>query len=421
VTTWRTTRGGGRLLDGRRRLCLRLRPSRATVRLIAGGAVAALALSACGSGLPSAGSAAPPPDTPIFHTLPTSLATTTGTWASVPMGHLGHPLNTFWQLFFLPATGGRWDDHAGQLGIADNGGLLLASPGQASLVVAIRPSHYLKYSALALTSADGHSWRAVPAIQGDAASLAAGGTAGYLAVVQSASGGRLVRVANGSSTWQTVTTARTLAASPPGKACDPVDLDAVALEPSGTAVVGATCGHRGIAGVFVDGGGTWRTIGPSVASPRDEVSVLALRATGAEPNALFSLSSRSGRRIVDGWQTASGAWVLTDPLDLGPRGQVVSVGAAPNGREFVLFRVGSDDHLALAPDLEGSGTSGNVSWTSLPTPPAGTETVAFSSGGRIDALAVHDTVMTDWVLATGASAWEKRQSVTVTLLFGSST
>lgn len=415
MTTRRTTRGGRRAGP--------LPRSAGTARLVAV-AIAALTLSACGGGFSDAGSAAPPTDTPILHTFPTSLTTATGTWASVPMGHLSQALNTFWQLFFLPASGGAWSDHAGQLGIADNGGLLLASPGQASLVVAVRPSHFLKYSALALTSADGRSWTAAPAIQGDAASLAAGGRAGYLAVVQSASGGTLLRASEGSSAWHTETTARALATSPAGKACRPVHLDAAGLEPSGTAIVGATCSRRGVAGVFVDSGGRWRPIGPDVEPAQDEVSVLALRATGSGPNVLFSLSGGSGRRIVDGWQSPAGTWRLTAPLELAARDRLVSVGPARDGGEFVLYRDGSSDRLAVMSPPDGSvpsGESGTARWTSLPSPPAGTETVAFSRGGRVDALAVHNTVMTDWVLDTGASSWAKHQSVDVTMLFGSST
>ena len=48
---------------------------------------------------------APPPLAPPSHrviatSLATSIETSAGTWAVVPMGHLDQPLNTFWQLFF---------------------------------------------------------------------------------------------------------------------------------------------------------------------------------------------------------------------------------------------------------------------------------------------------------------------------------
>jgi hypothetical protein len=384
------------------------------IRLVAGGAVAALALSACGGAI-DAGSAAPPATTRVDPTFPTSLTAASGTWASVPMGHLGHPLNTFWQLFFLPAQAGKWKNHAGQLGIADNGGLLLASPGDQSLLVATRPSHFLKYSALALTNTDGRSWTPVAPIQGTATSLAAGAGGRDLAVRKGPSGGTLLAVSRGSSAWHTVVTAQTLAASPGGRACAPVGLTAVGADPSGAPLVGATCGHKGVAGVFVDDDGTWRLIGPKIDPAGALVTVLSLRTTAGEPNVLFSLSGPSSTRIVDAWREGSGSWRLSGDLPLGAHGRLVSIGPAPDGGEFVLYRVGSRrERLAV---VGGRG----VRWTSLPDPPRGTETVAFPSAVRVDALAVDDTVMTDWTLTNHGSAWRKRQTVRVAIIFGSST
>jgi hypothetical protein len=385
-----------------------------TVRLVAGGAVAALTLSACGGAL-DAGSAAPPASTRIYGTFPTSLTTPSGTWASVPMGHLGHPLNTFWQLFSLPSQGGSWKNHAGQLGIADNGGLLLASPGRQSLLVATRPSHFLKYSALALTKTDGRSWAPVAPIQGTAASLAAGEGGGALAVEKGPSGGRLLAVSPGGSTWRAVVTAHALASSQGGRSCAPVELTAVGTGPSGAPLVGATCGHKGVAGVFAEVDGAWQSIGPKVDPAGVRVSVLSLRTTAGEPNALFSLSSPSGTRIVDGWREASGSWQLSGALPIGAHGKLVSIGPALNGGEFVLYRAGSrPERLSV---VLGHG----VRWTALPNPPRGTETVAFPSAVRVDALAVDDTVMTDWTLTNHGSAWRKRQTARVAILFGSST
>jgi hypothetical protein len=385
------------------------------VRLVAGGAVAALTLGACGGAVDS-GSAAPPPTTRIYPTFPTSLTTASGTWASVPMGHLGHPLNTFWQLFFLPAQGGSWKDHAGQLGIADNGGLLLASPSEESLLVAIRPSHFLKYSALALTTGDGRSWTPVAPIQGTATSLAAGAKGGALAVEQTRSGGKVLMVSPGGSAWHAVLSAPALTSSAGGRACAPIDLSAVgAAGPSGTPLVGATCGHQGVAGVFTENDGRWQSIGPEVDPVGARVKVLSLRTTAGEPSALFSLSGSSGTRIVDGWREASGSWRLSSGLSLGRHGRLVSIGPAPNRGEFVLYRIGSrPERLAVV-------RAPGVPWTSLPDPPRGTETVAFSSAGRVDALAVDDTVMTDWALTDHASGWAKHQNLRIAIIFGSST
>lgn len=383
-------------------------------RLVAGVAAAGLALSACGGAL-NASSAAPPTSTRVLPTFPTSLTTASGTWVSVPMGRLGHPLNTFWQLFFLPAGGDSWKNRVGKVGIADNGGLLLASPGERSLLVAIPPSHFLKYSATAFTTTNGRSWMPVAPIEGFATSLAAKPGGGALAVEQGSSGGKVLAVPPGGSTWRALVTARSLASSPGALACSPVDLSAVGVGASDVPFVGATCGHKGVAGVFAEDGNSWRSIGPKVDPAGARVKVLSVRTTAGEPSALFSLSSSSGTRIVDGWRESSGSWRLSGGLSLGAKGRLVSIGAAPDGGEFVVYRDGSlPERLAV---VQGP----TARWKTFPVLPKGTETVAFPTAGRVDALQVDDTVMTDWVLTAHASAWVRRQTARVSIIFGSST
>lgn len=344
----------------------------------------------------------------------TSISTAAGTWASVPMGHLDQPLNTFWQLFLLPAQGGSWTNHAGQLGIADNGGLLLAAPSSKSLLVAIRPSFNLKFSTL-VTTESGRSWSPVPPVQGTIASLAAGTKDDDLALVKDAKGGR-VAASSGGSGWRTVVTVSSLASSASGRACAPVALTAVAVGPSGAPLVGASCGRTGVVGVFAYEHGGWRLIGPKVPAlaGRSRVDVLSLRSVGGQTTALLSFATRSGTELVDGWAEAGGAWRLSAGLSLRPADGVVSIGPVPGGGEFILYGSGrSDERLATANARDGS-------WVALPAPPADTATLAFPASGGADAIAANDTVMTDWVLDASASKWVRHQVVDVDILFGSS-
>ena len=78
---------------------------------------------------------------PSFPTpLATSVQTAAGTWATIPMGHLGQPLNTFWQLFFQPPGATSWSNQVEATATATNGGLVLASAGDRSVIVGVRPS-----------------------------------------------------------------------------------------------------------------------------------------------------------------------------------------------------------------------------------------------------------------------------------------
>jgi hypothetical protein len=350
--------------------------------------------------------------------LATSISTFEGTWASVPMGHLDQPLNTFWQLFFFPSHGERWSNHAGQLGIADNGGLLLAARGDRSLLVAVRPSNRLEFSAVASTT-DGRSWAPVTALEGNPLSLAAGADGQDLALLHEASGDKVLTSDRRSSSWQTLVTAHALASSRPGRACAPLALTSVAVGASGTLLVGAACGRAGVAGVFVYDHGAWRSAGPRMSEQygRDHVQVLSLRDAGSAPVALFSVSSASGEELVEGWAGADGRWRLSTGLFLKAR-DLVSVGPTPGGGEFVVYRDGihrDGTHTEKLDLLNGPGAV----WQTMPLP-NGTATVAFPAPGRTDALSVNDTVMTDWELEPGASHWAKGQVTHVDILFGSS-
>ena len=128
-------------------------------------------LTACGGA--AAGTSTQRDAVPVHNPLPTSITTSAGTWAAVPMGHLDQPLNTFWQLFFLPIGAALWKNHAANLGMATNGGLLLASPASQGLLVAIRPSNYLRYSALVATT-NGTAWDPASPAAGFVDSLAVG-------------------------------------------------------------------------------------------------------------------------------------------------------------------------------------------------------------------------------------------------------
>ena len=125
-----------------------------------GAAVAVLALSAYSDASASGqtrsgggGAGAPLLPTPLA----TSVQAGGGTWATVAMGDLGQPLDTFWQLLFRPSRASSWSDRVEATAVATNGGLVLAS-GSNSLVVGVRPSNNLTFSPLISTSDGGRSW-----------------------------------------------------------------------------------------------------------------------------------------------------------------------------------------------------------------------------------------------------------------------
>ncbi len=346
----------------------------------------------------------------------TSLTTTLGTWASVPMGRLGQPLNTFWQLFLVPAHGHRWADHAGQLAVADNGGLLMAGAGGRSLVVAVRPSDQLRFSAVVSTT-DGRSWGPVPPLNGTVASLATGADGSDVALVQGPGGQAAVLASSGGNAWRTLLSGTAWGRRGAGRRCAPEALTAVAVLAPGTPVVGTACTRPGTTGVFVAHGKLWAPFGGAHLGGRADgsvVQVLSLRAGGGVVSALFAMGTGRASRLAEGWGRVHGPWRLSAPLAMAPHGSLVSVGPAPRGGEFVLYRVGRTG-LRLAV-VDGPGRR----WRSLPPPPAGTATVAFPGPGVVEALAAHGSTMTVWRLGGTPAHWAPVQRLHVDILYGSS-
>ena len=100
--------------------------------------------------------------TPLVTSIPTPLATSigssSGTWATLPMGRTNQPRNTFWQLFFQPAGATSWTDEVGATATATNGGLVLATAAGRPFIAGIRPANLLRFSPLISTTDGGVTW-----------------------------------------------------------------------------------------------------------------------------------------------------------------------------------------------------------------------------------------------------------------------
>ena len=178
-------------------------------------------------------------------------------------GRLGRQYNNFWQLFVRPAGSTRWKlvtppGHRGQ-----------RRPGprrrrQAVLVTGFRPSQYLTYSPLIITSDAGQAWssparstapwptsptRWPPPASGHLLALLTDGTAEL-----AAPGYQL------DDPGHPAVPRRDAA----GRRCGLQNLTAAAFAPPGIPLLGGTCGQPGTAGIFAGTGGTWHAAGPAI-------------------------------------------------------------------------------------------------------------------------------------------------------------
>ena len=234
------------------------RAAGAAALLACAGLACAGLIAGCGSQPAGVTGAGPPPPTAP---LSTSLITAQGAWAVAVVGGPDAG-NEFWQLFFRPATSGRWSLVTPQ-GVADNGGMVAAG-GDAYLVVGFRPSQNLTFSPLATSTDTGRNWTPglLDARLADTPGAIAVGPSGRtLALLQD---GTIEAATAGSSAagrWARLTTLKALGASAPGRACGLEGVTAVSFGPDGYPMAAGSCARPGPAGVFTDAGGTWRSAG----------------------------------------------------------------------------------------------------------------------------------------------------------------
>ena len=353
------------------------------------------------------------------------------------MGHPASASNEFWQLFVRPAGASRWSLATPQ-GVADNGGLVAAG-SSTSLVVGFRPSQSLVFSPLATSTDTGKNWTPglLDAGLADTPGALAVDPSGHaLALLQDGTittapmkGDGEVGGAAAAGQWTPLTTRNALAASASGRSCGLLGVTAVSFGPKKDPMVAGSCARPGVAGVFTDTGGTWRSAG-LVLPGKSPVQVLGLAATAGGNVALLA----AGNSLVAAWWNGTRwtvlATVAASPVTAGPvtAGTVRAVGFGARGSAWLLLGGGR------AETISGAGGS----WQALPPVPPGTVTLAppgtaslapgstaalapgstAAGGDGYDALAVSGSELTVWRLAQGS--WAKVQLITVPIVYGSS-
>ena len=321
--------------------------------------------------------------------------------------------NNFWQLFTRPAGSSTWN-LVTPPGTPDNGGLVLADGGTQSLITGFRPSQGLTYTPLTITRDDGQAWSSAGPLDAALADVpdslaAAPGSGNLLALLTD---GTAEQAAPGYTSWTTLATQRTLAASSPGRRCGLQNLTAATLTPTGTPLLGGTCSHPGTTGIFARTGRTWRAAGPALpaAVSGQHVQVLRLTSTPGGTIALLTAGTGSAASLLGAWSSDGGShWILSPPLRL--------TGAAPSSASFGPGGTAAIISTAgRAEIITGAGSS----WRPLPPLPPGTATLAPGPGGAADALAVHRGTLTVWHLTPGGTAWAKAQVINVPIQYGSS-
>jgi hypothetical protein len=340
--------------------------------------------------------------------------------------------NLFWQLFSLPAGGGKWSLRTPPA-VATNGAIILAAqgvtgqggagqggtgtggPGRggAAVTAGIRPSLDLSFSPLAATADGGRSWKTIVPASGLADvpdALAASPHGQLLSLGQDQ---RISEIAAASAPgWSALTSRDALASTPAGRECSLTGLTAVAYTPTGNALAGGNCGRPGEVGVFARSGATWRLAGPALpASPAGSpVRVLRLARAGGLDTALLETGTGSSAALVAAWSgSGTGNWVLSPAFRLSGA-RAVSASFGPGGLGVIL--TGNRGVILPGP---------HAAWRPAPAlPPGQGMTLALPSSSVTEALAASGSRLTVWRLGGGPARWSAVQRITVPIEYGSS-
>ena len=380
-------------------------------------ALAAGVLAACSSsgGSSSAGPTSGAPVGLASIPLTSSTVGSATTWATVAMGHLDDPLNTFWELVALsaPNAGSPWQ-LATPPGVASNGGLVAAT-GATSVLAGFEPTDKLRFSPLARSTDQGSTWSGGILPAGMAAvpdALAERGDGHSLALLRT-SAGTVVGTDGDLSTWTPVTSANALASLPGPRGCHLSLLTAVAFDAAGSPLVGASCSRGGQAGIFASTPTGWQQVGPGIPGGGNApTEVIRLVQTATATGALVVAGEGASARLVALW-SANGlhTWTVSAGQSL-DGGSLVSTGLTVGGGFVVAIR--GTDGSRSASDIAASATE----WQSLARLPSGTASVTGTPAGGYDALVPQRSTLVVYALA--GAGWERVQSLQVPIQYGSS-
>jgi hypothetical protein len=384
--------------------------------------VTGVLLAACTSSVtaPSTSDGAPDLSTPLTSASTSALSG----WATLPMGHLDDPLNTFWQLFHLSPGSSKWQLDTPP-GVASNGGLAASVAPSGTVLAGFGASQLLLFSPLATSTDQGRSWSGsvlswaldtVPdslAVADSGRQLALLRSGQHVAPLAGTSGG-VVSGSGDPAVWSGVVSNHALSATAAGAACRVQAITAVAFLPGGSgAVVGARCDATGRAGIFEQDRGGWVSVGP-VLSGASGTEVVRLSDTAAGLSVLVREGSESAARLVALWGSgAPGArWTESEGLPLGGA-TLRSTATTVTGGFLILGSGGSTDRL-IAAAAEPTTTA----WQHLVPPPVGTTSVVATPSGTFDAFLPHHSTLV--VEALTGQSWRRTQSIDVPIEYGSS-
>ena len=215
--------------------------------------------------------------------------------------------------------------------------------------------------------------------------------------------------APGGTTWSTLATQQTLAATPPGRRCDLQALTAASYTPAGIPILAGICARPGTAGIFTAVNRTWQTTGPAIPAALAGQDVTVCRLTRTAQGITVLLQAGTGHRasLLAAWSADGSHWTLSPPLPL-------------DGGAVISASFGPGTVAVITAGHRGQITTAGSTWRPLPALPPGTAALAPGPGSAADALAVDRGTLTIWQHVLPGATWTRTQVLNVPIPYGSS-
>jgi hypothetical protein len=180
-------------------------------------------------------------------------------------------------------------------------------------------------------------------------------------------------------------------------------------------MLGTTCLHARVAGLFEQVGSSWRQVPISTSGESGDLSAISITTSSSEITVtLASVDGTNPEVAIASEPTGAIAWTTSKPLRLPVGASIRSFG--PLGGVGV-FVVAMTPHGGAVADLL-AGPTGH--WIALADLPSDVETLVAPSVAAVEAIAAKNQTMRVYRLVRSPRTWSLVQTLEVGIIYGSS-
>lgn len=345
-----------------------------------------------------------------------SVTTASGTFATLAMGHLSDPLNTYWQIFDEPLTSKSFTDETVALAVGTNGGILLGANAATTFEVATRPSVKLTFTpVLENNGKSASSWTPVAPLSKTTTAFSQHNGAS-VAILGLSSDATLVESPSLGANWRALVTLRAIQQSATFARCEPSAMTAATFDSAGDPVIGVACAKSSVLGLYKLVGGSWHQLSSSTTMSPGMTSVLYLTSNHGTAVGIVCVTSNGSEHLYDiahgtGTVKSSSLGVVHGPLT------IKGMGATPQGGVWITY-AGAHNGVTGLLAVSHAGPS-----TTIPNISSSVATLSVHQDGSVEALSLADggnAIQVASLETTPTATWRTLKVTHLAIPYGSS-